>query len=158
LGGGLSLNKLSGTNLQPVLEQVVAEIKASFPERRISVDFHLIETFEADHSRIGQLFSNLLGNAVTHGDPESPIKITALVDQGIFELTVANGGDPISPAVIDQLFQPFYRGKVRPNHQGLGLGLYIASEIAKAHGGRLEVRSGVTQTSFTFRMPVSVGT
>ena len=59
----------------------------------------------------------------------------------MFELSVANAGEPIPPAAMERLFQPFFRGAARPNQQGLGLGLYIASEIARAHGGTLDVTS-----------------
>ena len=55
---------------------------------------------------------------------------------------------------MEYLFQPFYRAKVRRTQQGLGLGLYIASEIAKAHGGTLEAQSQERETRFTFRMPI----
>jgi len=67
---------------------------------------------------------------------------------------VANGGDPIPPAVMARLFQPFYRGDVRPSAEGLGLGLYIASQLAEAHGGRIDVTSDASETRFTFRMPI----
>ena len=52
------------------------------------------------------------------------------------------------------LFQPFYRLAEQGSQQGLGLGLYIASEIARAHGGRIEVTSSPAETRFTFRMPL----
>ncbi|HEY0569387.1 MAG TPA: ATP-binding protein, partial [Xanthobacteraceae bacterium] len=61
---------------------------------------------------------------------------------------------PIPPAAVERLFQPFSRGAVRPNQQGLGLGLYIAAEIARAHDGTLEVASSAEETRFTFRMPL----
>ena len=70
-----------------------------------------------------------------------------------FEMSVSNAGDPISPAAIEKLFQPFYRGNESGSAQGLGLGLFIASEIAKAHGGTLEVDSSPKETRFTFQMP-----
>ena len=69
-----------------------------------------------------------------------------------FELSVANAGEPIPPEAINRLFQPFYRAVAQDAEQGLGLGLYIASEIARAHGGRLEVASSPQETRFTFRM------
>src|ERR1700730_4503372 len=75
--------------------------------------------------------------------------------RGVFELSVANSGDPIPPAAMKQLFQPFYRGNVKHSPQGLGLGLYIASQIACAHGGTLDVNSSANGTRFTFRMPTS---
>ena len=72
-----------------------------------------------------------------------------------FELSVANEGKPIAPADVPRLFQPFYRGVGRPSRHGLGLGLYIAHEIAGAHGGTLEVASSLEVTRFTFCMPKS---
>jgi sigma-B regulation protein RsbU (phosphoserine phosphatase) len=72
----------------------------------------------------------------------------------VFELAVSNPGKPISEAARKKLFTPFYRGTVRKSLQGLGLGLYIASEIAQAHGGTLGVASGEIETRFTFKMPL----
>ena len=74
---------------------------------------------------------------------------------GLFDLSVANGGKPIPEAAMQRLFQPFYRGEAKGRQQGLGLGLYIASEIARAHGGSLDVVSDMEETRFTFRMPTS---
>ena len=69
-----------------------------------------------------------------------------------FEPSVSNGGEQIPPAALERLFQPFFRGSARPNQQGLGLGLYIASEIARAHGGVIDVTSTPAGTRFTFKM------
>jgi signal transduction histidine kinase len=70
-------------------------------------------------------------------------------------LHVANAGAPIPPATLARIFQPFTRGEDRPSRQGLGLGLYIAHQIAVAHGGTLEAESTADETRFTFRMPTS---
>jgi phosphoserine phosphatase RsbU/P len=78
----------------------------------------------------------------------------AVTAGGQLEIWVANGGKAIPPEAMERLFQPFFRGEVRPNQQGLGLGLHIASEIATAHGGTLTVDSSDKETRFTFRMPV----
>lgn len=68
----------------------------------------------------------------------------------------AFSGNAIPPEAAAKLFQPFYRdGEVRKSSQGLGLGLFISSEIAKAHGGYLTVASDARETSFTLRMPLS---
>ena len=103
--------------------------------------------------RIGQLFSNLLGNALTYGVAGEPVTVTAKTEDQ-FELAVCNAGNPIPPAAMERLFYPFSRGEVRPSQQGLGLGLYIASEIAKAHGGTIDVTSTPELTCFTLRMPL----
>jgi phosphoserine phosphatase RsbU/P len=104
---------------------------------------------------MSQIFSNLLGNAVAHGSTNRPIKVHAATQNHEFELSVVNAGEPIPDAALKQLFQPFYRGAVRPSQQGLGLGLFIASEIARAHGGALTADSLPKETRFTFRMPIS---
>jgi sigma-B regulation protein RsbU (phosphoserine phosphatase) len=73
---------------------------------------------------------------------------------GFFRFSVANGGDPIPQAAMGKLFEPFFRGEVRASRQGLGLGLHIASQIAKAHSGVLSVTSTPQETKFTFEMPL----
>lgn len=155
LGGGLTLQRRASEPVSKVLDHVVAELRASHPDRAIETKFEPGEPVDYDSQRIGQLFSNLLGNAITHGSPDKPIKVEATSQNGTFEVSVANSGDPIPPAVMAQLFQPFYRGTVRHSLQGLGLGLYIASEIARAHGGTLDVNSSTDETRFTFRMPTN---
>jgi len=72
-----------------------------------------------------------------------------------FELSVANKGEPIPEGARERLFQPFHRGNARRGCEGLGLGLYIAHEIAAAHGGTLRVSSDADETRFVFAMPLS---
>lgn len=153
LGSGIGLNISTGERIEPLLARIVNEIKVAHPDREIETDFVLDQPIDVDHARIGQMFSNLLGNAVTHGAPDTPVSVSARIVDGFFELATSNGGEPVSERAMQRLFQPFYRGEVRANQQGLGLGLFIASEIAKAHGGSLEVRSDAAETCFTFKMP-----
>jgi signal transduction histidine kinase len=80
--------------------------------------------------------------------------VAARNDHGLFELRVSNPGAPIPPATVAHLFQPFFRASAQPNAPGLGLGLYIASEIARAHGGTLTADSADGEVRFTFRMPL----
>ncbi|WP_428427224.1 GAF domain-containing sensor histidine kinase [Pararhizobium sp.] len=152
LGGGISIEQADRVPLRPVLEQVVAELILANPGRRIEAD--LTEAMvRCDEGRIGQLLSNLLANALTHGDPEAPIRVRSTTSGGLFEIAVANAGEPIPEAVVKDLFKPFVRASAKTNLQGLGLGLYIASEIAKAHKGKLLVTSTPAETRFTFQMP-----
>ena len=100
------------------------------------------------------MFSNLLANALTHGDSDTPIRVEATAGDGTFTLSVANSGEAIAPAIMNDLFLPFRRGDGHASKQGLGLGLFIASEIARAHGGALTVSSSEQETKFTFQMPL----
>jgi signal transduction histidine kinase len=101
-----------------------------------------------------QLVSNLLANALRHGDEGGTVSVRARTGDGCFELSVANTGEPIPPEQQAVLFQPFERAEHHHGQQGLGLGLYIASEIARAHDGTLSVTSDDTETRFTFSMPL----
>jgi signal transduction histidine kinase len=154
LGGGFALD-VRQQPLTPALEQVVAELRMAYPERRIDTRFDLPDRVSCDRARVAQLFSNLLGNALTYGEPSAPVQADAAVRDGWFELSVANAGAPISPEASARLFSPFARGEVAPNQGGLGLGLYIASEIARAHRGTLTVDSTPAETRFTLRIPVT---
>jgi signal transduction histidine kinase len=152
LGGGLVLDRNADEPLAPVLEQVIAELRSAWPQRLIDDEIALAVPVRCDRARIGQLLSNLLANALTHGDPNRPVTVRAFVDAGVFQLSVANPGEPIPPPLRERLFQPFFRASGRANHQGLGLGLYIAAEIARGHGGTLDVTSTASETRFTLRM------
>ena len=154
LGGGLPLDRNADEPLEPVLNQVISELRTSAPDRPIETQFALSEPVNCDRARVAQLFSNLLGNALTYGAANQPVRVRATTEAGMFELSVANAGDPVPSTTIERLFQPYSRGAVRSNQQGLGLGLYIASEIARAHGGTLDVSSSAQETRFTFRMPL----
>ena len=153
LGGGLSLKRAPELGLEAVLNQVVAEARAVWRGRAVECDFALARPVDCDAPRVAQMFSNLLGNALTHGDPAGPVRVCARSDEGGFVLSVANAGEPIPPETLERLFRPFTRASDRPGRQGLGLGLYIASEIARAHGGTLAVDSTPRETRFTFRLP-----
>ena len=155
LGGGLALENVAEAALEPVLAQVIAELRNAAPERTIEAAFALPHPIRCDAARIGQLLSNLLANALAHGHPGTPVRVLAEARNGHFELSVANEGEPIPAAVIGQLFQPFFRGDGRERRQRLGLGLYIAQEIARAHGGGIEVRSDRGETRFTLRMKLA---
>jgi signal transduction histidine kinase len=154
LGGGFVVERRVDTDLEGALRQVVTELRIAYPDRRIEARFDLTQPVNCDTHRIAQLFSNLLGNALTHGAETAPVRVEARTTEGCFELSVANSGDPIEPAAMGMLFQPFARASLRPHQQGLGLGLYIVSEIAKAHGGGMAVTSDATETRFTFTMPL----
>lgn len=157
LGDGITLDVKAHENLEEVLSHVVTELEVIWPNRVIETTFNLQDCVHCDSSRLAQLFSNLLGNALSHGSPEAPVQVRAGHDAAGFLLSVSNAGEPIPETIRERLFHPFSRGEVKPGQQGLGLGLYIAAEIARAHGGKLEVTSDQTATCFTLRLPKTTG-
>ena len=154
LGGGIALDRNDRAPLEPVLHQVIDELRLSSPGRKIDADYAIEAPVDCDRSRIGQLVSNLVGNALSHGSANEPVRVRAETIDGLFRFSVANGGEPIPEAAMEKLFEPFFRGQVRASRQGLGLGLHIASQIAKAHNGVLSVTSTPEETRFTFEMPL----
>jgi len=154
LGGGITLDRNASAPLEPVLHQVIDELRLSSPGRQITEEYSIDVPVDCDRSRIGQLVSNLVGNAVTHGSSSQPVTVNASTEKGVFKLTVCNGGEPIPEEAMTKLFEPFFRGKVRASRQGLGLGLHIASQIAKAHDGTITVSSTARETCFKFVMPL----
>jgi signal transduction histidine kinase len=153
LGGGIKLNYKPNEPLVKILNQVITELKTIWQHRPIEILLDLDEPVACDGNRIAQLFSNLLGNAFKYGEVNMPVKVEAISCNGEFILSVANACKKIPDNVLERIFQPFYRGEINPGRQGLGLGLYIASEIALAHNGRLDVISTDSETRFTFKMP-----
>lgn len=153
LGDGLQIRPARDGNLAEALAHVVEELTVGGREVHTSIE--LDEAIVCDVPRVAQLLSNLLGNALTHGDPAQDVEVVARTVDGRFTLRVANGGAPIPPARLAALFQPFSGQEEGGARDGLGLGLFIAAEIARAHGGEIHVTSQDGETAFTFVMPVS---
>jgi signal transduction histidine kinase len=128
-------------------------LRLANPDREIVTDVRLETPVACDAGRVAQLLSNLLGNALRHGAEDAPVTVRAWTEGERFELSVANSGEPIPAARMAVLFEPFTRAEHHHGQQGLGLGLYIAAEIARAHGGTLGVTSDAAETRFTFSMP-----
>lgn len=152
LGDGIGLDRAE-VDLMPVLLQVIDELRRTASDREVIGDIILDGPVYCDPDRIGQLLSNLLANALTHGTATTPVRVNARASGDLFELTVSNSGPPIPAAALEKLFQPFFRREVRASQEGLGLGLHIASQIARAHGGTLQVASSEDLTTFSLRMP-----
>lgn len=156
LGEGIILNRrLHNGELQESLEEIIREMRINSPDRRLEISINIEKDVRCDRERIGQLFSNLLGNADSHGAKGNAVMVEAYTDDDRFVLSVKNSGDRIPESAMKHLFQPFYREDVKPGKQGLGLGLFIASEIARAHDGTIKVDSSEKETSFTFEMPLN---
>jgi signal transduction histidine kinase len=152
MGGGIALELRREDNLHLAFEQVVEELRGLHPARRIDAQIQPIATLLCDRGRMAQMLSNLLNNALVHGDPARPVEVEAREENGVFQLKVMNTGPRIPDEVKRQLFKPFWRGSVKVAREGLGLGLFIVSEIARSHGGSIEVASSDTATSFIYKV------
>jgi len=152
LGGGLILERRFDDQVAVALRKILAELQAGKAKQQVESQIDVPVPVYCDLKRLAQLATNLIGNALTYGDPDQPIRVAATTDDGWFELSVANAGKPIPEALLQSIFEPFARGTVQPRREGLGLGLYISHQIALAHGGELSVSSTPAETRFTFRM------
>jgi signal transduction histidine kinase len=154
VGAGLSLT-LTPTDLGEVCRRMVEELELvhSTPGRFVCECVGDV-TGSWDSDRLAQLISNLAANAISHGTPQTPIAV-AMRDEGDEVcLEISNHGNPIPPELIPSIFDPFRRAKGESDSNGLGLGLFICQQIARAHGGSIDVRSNAAEgTTFTIRLP-----
>lgn len=153
LGGGMPLTR-ERTDVAALVTDVTAEIASAHADRVLRVDAADAGTVRLDPSRAAQMLSNLVANAVTHGAPTEPVDVRARRAGDRLLLAVTSRGAPIPADMMPRLFQPYFRaGEHRPK-SGLGLGLYIAAEIARAHGGSIAAESTPAgETTFTVELP-----
>ncbi len=152
LAGGIRITR-QPTDLSAALTHTLQEAELANPgrvfETRIGSDLR----GDWDPDRLEQILSNLIGNAVRHGRPETPIRISTSADEASVTFAIENGGEvPIEHK--EQLFEPFKTmAPTKARRQGLGLGLYIVQQLVEAHGGRIDVSSGDGRTTFTVALP-----
>tara|TARA_B100001079_G_C16407857_1_gene514660 strand:- start:1877 stop:3100 length:1224 start_codon:yes stop_codon:yes gene_type:complete len=155
IGEGISLNLSEDNNkLEKELGEVITECKIINEDRLIESEISLHQKVDCDTTRMAQLLSNLLNNAIKHSISKKPVLVKISSSSSQFSLSVINHGETIPKKNQRELFKPYFKSKAKNNENGLGLGLYIASEIAKAHHGNLGVTSEDGVTSFNFSMPV----
>jgi two-component system, sensor histidine kinase and response regulator len=154
LAGGIIVKRES-SDFKVLVERVVREHQAAAPTRNIESTYAGNCTGLWDPERIAQVASNLIGNALKHGNPEKSVRVSLEGTRGdSVALEVGNGGT-IAPDVMAHLFDPFRAGQREPGRGGgLGLGLYIVSQIVQAHQGTVDVKTGEgDETSFRVQLP-----
>lgn len=152
LGGGIAIDP-SEMDARPLVQRVVEEFRVTHPERGLIVEEDGGSTHGTwDEQRLGQILSNLIGNALRHGNKQEPVRVRVLGASPSLAIEVQNGG-AIAHSVREHLFDPFRRGE-RQTRDSLGLGLYIVRQIVLAHGGSIDVVSTEDSgTLFRVRLP-----
>jgi PAS domain S-box-containing protein len=147
LGGGLAVHR-KAADLEQVARAVVEEVAAAHHSRTIAVEIEGDIKGSFDPDRAAQLISNLLANAVTYAPPGDRIVVRVSGDAGRLQIAVDNGGAGIPKEERAKLFDPFRRGRSSGESRGLGLGLFIVQQIARAHGGDVQLESSDGRTVF----------
>jgi phosphoserine phosphatase RsbU/P len=157
LAEGIAVERLHVSDLALQVATIVEEVRAANPGRAIELVATPCVGF-VDEVRFEQVVSNLLVNAVVHGEAGTPIRVEVAPLGGFTRVSVHNEGTPILPALLPHLFDPFIRARDAEHESlrgpGLGLGLYISERIVTAHGGRIEVESTEVGTTFTALFPL----
>ena len=153
LGGGIRISATPDAGLEDALNHVVEEVRAAAPDHKITVDLDFDRPVSCDAARVAQAVSNLLSNAVRYADDGSEVTVRGRVSGAEAVISVANRGAPIPESLKQKLFQPYQRGD-QTKGEGLGLGLHIASSIAVAHSGQIDVTCDDGLTTFEFRLPL----
>jgi len=148
--GGFPVRRVP-TPLGKVCETVLAEFRQTCPEHDLRLSVTGDDRGALDPARLEQVVSNLVSNAVRHGDPARPVEVSVsgLADE--LRLSVANSGLPIPNDLLPRIFEPYRSGP--RSRGGLGLGLFVVREIVAAHGGSVAVRSDAAGTVFEIRLP-----
>ena len=159
LGAGMPIAK-TPCDLASLATDALDAVRSSFPEHAFQGDLSGDLSIHADASRMSQLLSNLLYNAVQHGDPGSVISLRAVGGADGVTLQVHNMGAPIPEEALLLLFEPMVQATKAASGQGtrsstsMGLGLYIVREITRGHGGTIDVASSAEAgTTFTLYLP-----
>jgi signal transduction histidine kinase len=151
LGDGVDL-ALAAADLGAIVAEVVREARMARPDRTIEISGGGDTRGEWDATQLSRVVSNLVSNALTHGDPAVPIKVTIDGDGADHVAVDVWNGGAIAADLRPRIFQPFARNQ--RSSKGLGLGLYIVQQIVTAHGGELGFDSGDDRgTAFRFRLP-----
>ncbi len=154
VAGGIPIRPQS-MDLQPVVDRVLAEVRAIHPKRDIAVSNNGDLRGVWDGERLAQVVSNLVSNALQHGAQDAPVAVeTDGTSPHEVKLWVRNGGN-IPEHRRAALFDPFHDiSRMGESRNGLGLGLYIVREIVLAHGGKVDVHASKTnETSFFVQLP-----
>jgi signal transduction histidine kinase len=153
IGSGIPLSP-ARCHLLGLVREVVEELEGAYPQWRIKVDSRGDCKGVWDADRLQQVFSNLVANALQHGDPELGLRIVVDgTDPGHVYAEVTNHG-AVPQELLPHLFDPMSAGaRPKTNAQGLGLGLFITKQIVLSHGGNIDAHSSEGITTMSVMLP-----
>jgi signal transduction histidine kinase len=155
---GLGLNiALADIDLATVLADELEQLRGAHPGRRLELEVVGDARGRWDGPCLQRVLRNLVSNAIKHGTPDAPVRTVIVGKATDVRFEVTNSGPTIEQSALDQIFDPLKRGSAagqgHATDGGLGLGLFIVREVARAHGGEVDVRSADGVTVFDVRLP-----
>ena len=153
-----------GINISPVEADLVElfgdeleQLRGAYPSRQLELKVVGDTRGRWDGPRLQQVLRNLVTNAIKYGAADAPVRVALTGEEADVGFEVRNRGLAIEQSALDHIFDPLRRGPAQGDSRnadgGLGLGLYIVREVIRAHGGRLDARSGGGETVFAVRLP-----
>ncbi|MFZ1360887.1 MAG: HAMP domain-containing sensor histidine kinase [Candidatus Saccharimonadales bacterium] len=133
------------------------DLRAASQRRLLTIDIpDSLPTVAADRNSIGEVFSNLIDNAIKYSNEGGMVTVTARHVSNVVEVAITDRGIGMPANVVNNLFHKFYRShRSRETVAGTGIGLYLSKAIVESHGGVIEVRSTENEGStFSFTLPV----
>jgi len=156
LGMGINIAP-TNVDVAKLFADELKQLRAAYPDHRLELEVVGDSRGLWDGLRLQQLLGNLVVNAIKYGAPDAPVRVVVAGREADLRFEVRNSGPAIERSTLDQMFDPLKRDPKRVGRydesSSLGLGLYIAREIASAHGGTIEARSDKTETVFAVRLP-----
>ncbi|HUS13240.1 MAG TPA: HAMP domain-containing sensor histidine kinase [Pyrinomonadaceae bacterium] len=155
LGIGIKID-LADVDLAILFRDELEQLRGAYPSRQIKLEIEGDTRGHWDGVRLQQLVRNLVVNAISYGEADMPVQVALTGDEADVTIEVKNSGPAIEKEILKQIFDPLKRGLgegKRDDGVGLGLGLYIVHEVARAHGGEVTVQSDNGETVFAVRLP-----
>jgi len=155
---GLGINViLAPIDMEQVFVDELEQIRGANPDHAIELEVVGNTQGRWDRIRMQQLLRNLVINAIKHGSPDAPVRVLMDGKGADLRIEITNNGPTMEQSALSLIFNPLKKGPTPENspmsNSGLGLGLYIVREIARSHGGEVDVRSDSGETVFSVRLP-----
>ncbi len=151
VGGGISINPQPNVDLAQLVDRTTSALSTTYPGRELHIEKSgdLVGVWDSD--RLIQILSNVMSNALRHGTPDVPVRVTGDGTEPHWVLITVQNGGTVPPHLLPHVFEPFRRDKAS-RREGLGLGLYIVQQLVQAHSGYITISSQNDRTQVRIRL------